>query len=185
MFGTGRSEIRSIIFASDIRLILGSGAGFPPIESVSVRLFNTSMVALIRMPPLFNVDSMKTDSFSLAVVHEEVTLSPDWSLSDLGESWLQIGNLSCPKAQGWTLCVTQAKWERCLDIRLPGAMEMKSVSISVPFDGNYSLSALSELESGYCMTSTNDPFSMSHRRCHSFPLLISCYLQRLCHGIHI
>jgi hypothetical protein len=147
-----------MIFTNDIRLILHSGAGFSSIESVSVRLCNASMVVLIRTPPLFNVDSMKANSSSFAIVHEEVTSSPDSSLSDLGESWLQIGNLSYPKTQSWTLCVTQGKWEGCFDIRFPGAMEVKSISILVPFDGNYSLSGSSELERGYFVTPTNDPF---------------------------
>jgi hypothetical protein len=35
---------------------------------------------------------------------------------------------------------------------------MKNMSISVPFDGNYSVNASSELESGYCVTSTNNRF---------------------------
>jgi hypothetical protein len=54
--------------------------------------------------------------------------------------------------------VTQTKWERCFDICFPGAKEVKSLSISVPFDGNYFMNASSELESGYFVTSTNNRF---------------------------
>jgi hypothetical protein len=96
---------------NDIRLILRAGAQSQPMESISVVLVNASIVAFIRTSPLFNVTSMKADSFTFAVMHEEVTVSPDVSLWGLGESWLQIGNLSYPKAQLWTLCVTHAEWE--------------------------------------------------------------------------
>jgi hypothetical protein len=57
-----------------------------------------------------------------------------------------------------TLCVSHAEWEWCLEFLFLGVIEVKSVSISVPVDGNDSLNEWSKVVSGYVGPSMIDVF---------------------------
>jgi hypothetical protein len=95
--------------------------------------------------------------FSLAILHEEVISSTDDSLSSLGGNWLHIGSLNYSESQIRTLYFSHVEWERCLDLPLPEVASVQSVSVSVPFDGNYSWKASSSLVNGHFVTPNDSP----------------------------
>jgi hypothetical protein len=154
--GTNRSEVSSLILSGNLNLILRPGFQHRPIEAVSAELFNASVIVLIEEPPLFNVTSIIKSSFSLVILSENAVSSSDSELLELGDRWLEIGNLSYPERSDWTFCLTNAESRQCFGVSFPDASQVKSLAISVASDGNYSLIAFSEQMYGQFVTSNKE-----------------------------
>jgi hypothetical protein len=154
--GTSRSEVKSLNLIGNVRMVLRPGPQHRPIQAVSLALSNAAVVVLIQEPPLFAETSVTADSFSLAVLYENITSSSDPGLRELPGNWLEIGNLSYPGEPRWTLCIAKNERRRCFDMDFPGADRAKSLAISIPSDGNYSLTAFSDRMSGRFITSSHN-----------------------------
>jgi hypothetical protein len=83
-----------------------------------------------------------------------VTTQGSEPLFGLNVTLLQIGDFSLPLPGIWTFCLSQEIYEHCFGSEL---LDVKSMIVSVPMEGNYSIQASSDDISGFFETLTGFP----------------------------
>jgi hypothetical protein len=98
---------------------------------------------------LFGVDPSSSNFVKLVILYESVTMENTESLSKLNTTFLQIGNLTVPPSDDWMFCVSGVGYDDCFAAR---SSIMKSLIVSLPSLGNYSMKAFNDAVSGFLET---------------------------------
>jgi hypothetical protein len=127
--------------------VLSCDANFTkfPVHASSIVLTNASLVFITPRNRLFGVSPFRSGLLNLVIVYENVTTQGSELLSNLNATFLQIGNITVPLSNEWTICVSGSGYEDCYPIR---SSVMKSLIVTVPIEGNYSIEMISDAESG-------------------------------------
>jgi hypothetical protein len=72
--------------------------------------------------------------------------------------FLQIGNLSIPEDEKWTFCLSDGTYERCIGAP---SDSVKSIVVSIPHLGNYSIQAFTDRRRGHLECDGNAIFQVN------------------------
>jgi hypothetical protein len=79
----------------------------------------------------------------------DITEQNNEPLSELDMILLQIGNLTVPRSNDWTFCISGMDHDDCFATESP---RVKSMIVSIPSLGNYSMKAFNDATSGFLET---------------------------------
>jgi hypothetical protein len=138
-------EVKQLRFAGRAVLICDAIFTKFPINASSIVLTNASLVFTTPRNRLFGVGPSSSGLLNLVIVYGNVTTQGSEPLSNLKATFLQIGNITVPLSNDWTICVSGSGYEHC---SLTRSAVMKSLIVTVPLEGNYSIEVVSDAESG-------------------------------------
>jgi hypothetical protein len=108
---------------------------------------NASVIFGTEGARLFGVSPSREGRLYLAILYGSATSRESEPLSSVDAPILQIGNVSFHPPMdgdsvGWTFCVSGADAGNCIAAPFPEVREVKSVILSIPSLGSYSIRAL-------------------------------------------
>jgi hypothetical protein len=98
---------------------------------------------------LFGVSPSTSTLVNLVIVYGNVTNPENEPLSQLNVTLLQIGNVTAPLSNGWTICVSGTGHEDCYVSR---SSLVRSLIVAIPRQGDYSVRMFSDSASGFLET---------------------------------
>jgi hypothetical protein len=145
--GGNGGAVGRVIFSGTAALICNGGPGKFAVSASSIVLSNASVIFGTAAARLFGVSPSREGPLSLAILYGSVTSSQAEPLSSLNAPILQIGNVSFHPPRegdcvGWTFCVSASDAENCIAAHFTEVREVKSVVLSIPSLGSYSIRAL-------------------------------------------
>jgi hypothetical protein len=139
-----------LIFSGTAAVICNGGPGQFAVNASSIVLSNASVIFGTAGDRLFGVSPSREGRLSLAILYGNATSREAEPLSSLDAPILQIGNVSFDPpldgdgsaAVGWTFCVSGSDAGNCIAAHFTEVREVKSVILSIPSLGSYSIRAL-------------------------------------------
>jgi hypothetical protein len=116
-----------------------------PISASSIILTNASLVFTTPRNRLFGVSPSGSGLSNMVIVYGNVTTQGGEPLSSLSPTFLHIGNVTVPPSNDWTVCTSGGNREAC---HATHSSVVRSLLVSIPSQGNYSLKMFSGALSG-------------------------------------
>jgi hypothetical protein len=117
-----------------------------PVNASSIVFSNDSFIFRTDRDPLFGVAPSRLNLPNFVITYGTVTKPEREPLSGLNVTFLQIGNVTAGQSSDGLLCVRGAIRKDCSQTR---SSVMKSLIVSVPWEGNYSVELFGDAISGF------------------------------------
>jgi hypothetical protein len=117
-----------------------------PVNASSIVLTTASLVFTTPRNRLFGVSPSSSGSLNLVIVYGNVTMQGSEPISKLNATFLQIGKVTAPLSNDWTVCTSGGNREACYATHSP---VVRSLLVSIPSQGNYSSRMFSDALSGF------------------------------------
>jgi hypothetical protein len=142
-------EVKLLRFSGNAVLTCDANVSKFPVNASSIVISNASLMFITPRNRLFGVSPSNSNLFKLVILYESLTNQPQESLWKLNATFLQIGNLTIPQSNDWIFCVSDVGHNDCFPMR---SSVVKSLIVSVPSVGNYSIRAFNNATSGFLET---------------------------------
>jgi hypothetical protein len=143
--GNEGSEVKQLKFTGNAVLTCDTNRAKVPVHASSIVLTNASLIFTTPRNRLFGVSPSCSGLLNLVIVYENVTTAGSELLSNLNATFLQIGNITAPLSNDWTVCISGENHEACY---VTHSSVVKSLIVSIPSQGNYSFKMSSDALSG-------------------------------------
>jgi hypothetical protein len=140
------SEVELLQFSGNAILSCNAPVTKFPINATSIVLSNASLSFATKSNQLFGVCPSIRNFSDWVILYENITTRENEPLSQRDSTLLQIGNITAPLSSDWKLCVSGSGYEKCY---LTPSSIVKSLIVTVPSQGNYSVTMLSNAASGF------------------------------------
>jgi hypothetical protein len=138
-------EVRLLRITGNAVLTCDADLTKSPINASSIVLTDASLVFTTPRNRLFGVSPSSSGLLNSVIVSGNVTTQGSEPLSNLNATFLQIGNITVPLSNDRTICISGSGYEHCYPTR---SAVMKSLIVTVPHEGNYSIEVVTDAVSG-------------------------------------
>jgi hypothetical protein len=142
-------EVQLLKFSGNTVLTCNANVTQFPVNASSIVFSNGSFLITTPRNRLFGISPSSSDFLNLVIVYWNVTSEESELLSKLNTTLLQIGNVTIPQSSDWMVCVSGVDQEEC---HQTGSSVVKSLIVSIPSEGNYSMKMYSDVSSGVLET---------------------------------
>jgi hypothetical protein len=156
--GSPRGQLNSLQLSGTSILNSNSNSVDHAVNATSIVIADASLVFETNGTCLFGSSPSKTGLIELAIFYHMVTVKGEEPLSELETVFLQIGNLSIPEDEKWTFCLSNGTYERCIGAP---SDDVKSIVVSIPRLGNYSIQAFTDSRRGHLECDGNAVFHVN------------------------
>jgi hypothetical protein len=138
-------EVKQLRFTGSAVLTCDANLTKSPINASSIILTTGSLAFTTPRNRLFGASPSGSGSLDLIIVYGNATMQGSELLSNLNATFLHIGNVTAPLSNDWRVCISGESREACYATRSP---VVRSLLLSTPSQGNYSLKMFSDALSG-------------------------------------
>jgi hypothetical protein len=143
------------------------------VNASSIVLSDASWIFATHGNQLFGATPSVQGLLNLTIIYGAVTSEDVERVSSLHLTMIQIGNVTLPPSDFWTLCTSRlcrTGSENCFKTE---SFEIKSLLVTVESPGNYSIRAFKGSLSGFLVTEAADPLYAVDSHVTFFYMLVS------------
>jgi hypothetical protein len=145
-------EVELLRFSGNAVLTCDANVTKFPVNASSIVFSNASLIFITSRNRLFGVSPSSSNLLNLVIVYLNVTNEENGPLLKLNGTLLEIGNVTIPLSSYWMLCMSGVG---CEDWDETGSSSVKSLIVSIPSEGNYSVKMFCDVRTGLLETEQN------------------------------
>jgi hypothetical protein len=139
-------EVTIMTFSGNPMIICYANLIHFPVNASSIIITNASLIFATPRNRLFGVSPSSSTLFKMMIMYGDVTRQGHEPVSKLNATFLQIENITAPLSKDWLFSVCGAGPEDCYQSR---STNVKSIIVTLPWQGNYSVKMFHETISGF------------------------------------